>query len=130
MKLLSLCLFLLMTAALFAQSTGSISGVVKTSDGNPAEFVTIRLDGTGKGVVAGKNGAYEIRNVLPGGYTLTVSFVGLETQHQTVQITAGQRTQVDFEIRESSEQLHEIVVTANRLITESVYVSKMPLKNI
>jgi len=113
-----------------AQSSGTIAGKVKTSDGSPAEFVNIKLERTGKGAIAGKDGDYEIRNVQPGSYTLTVSFIGVETQQQTVSVVAGQRTTVDFIINESSEQLQEIVVTSKRIITESVYVSKMPLKDL
>ncbi len=121
--------------ALFATSfalaqTGTIGGKVKTSDGSAAEFVNVKLEGTGKGAVAGRDGAYEIRNVQPGSYTLVVSFVGLETQQQSVDVIANQRAIVDFVINESSEQLQEIVVTSRRLITESVYVSKMPLKDL
>ncbi|HTF22197.1 MAG TPA: TonB-dependent receptor [Chryseolinea sp.] len=113
-----------------AQSTGSISGIIKTSDGNPAEFVNVKLEGTSKGAVAGKKGNYEIKNVTPGGYTLVISFVGIETQKQTIAVESGQNTTADFVISENSQQLQEVVVTSDRLITESVYVSKMPLKNI
>ncbi|MGC3945504.1 MAG: carboxypeptidase-like regulatory domain-containing protein [Chryseolinea sp.] len=78
----------------------------------------------------GRGGRYEIRNVPPGSYTLVVSFVGIDTQRQTVGVETGKNTTIDFVINENSQQLQEVVVTSDRLITESVYVSKMPLKNI
>lgn len=130
MKYIYFFILVVLTVNVSAQSTGSIAGKVSTSDGSAAEFVNIKLEGTGKGAIAGKDGSYEIRNVQPGSYTLVVSFVGLETQQQSVTVAAGQRITVDFTINENSEQLQEIVVTSKRLITESAYVSKMPLKDL
>ena len=40
-------LFLISTIAL-AQTTGSVSGTIRTSDGDPAEFVNVSLKGTPK----------------------------------------------------------------------------------
>lgn len=130
MKNFILLIGVLFAQVSFAQNAGSIAGKVKTSDGSAAEFVNVKLEGTGKGAVAGKDGSYEIRNVTPGHYTLVVSFVGLETQEQNVEVVAGERSTLDFVINESSAQLQEIVVTSKRLITESIYVSKMPLKDL
>jgi len=65
-------LFLFSSAILFAQ-TGTIRGTVKTSDGKPAEFVTIGLQGTSKGTVVNQKGNYTLNKVTTGTYTLTAS---------------------------------------------------------
>ena len=74
---------------ILGQTTGSIRGTIKTSDGSPAEFVNVSIEGTSKGAVAGRNGNYEIKNVAAGNYVLIASFVGLENQRQQVSVKAG-----------------------------------------
>ncbi|MBT1704750.1 TonB-dependent receptor [Chryseosolibacter indicus] len=114
----------------WAQNPGSVRGTVKTSDGNPAEFVNVSIEGTAKGTIADKKGDFEIRNVAPGNYMLVASYVGLEGQKQEIAVKAGEVTQVDFTLKENTQELEEIVVSGGRFVTESPYVSKMPLKNI
>lgn len=108
-----LCAFLLSSVVLVAQN-GSVSGVVKTSDGNAGVYVNVMLKGTAKGAVADQNGRYQIQNIAPGTYTLLASFVGLENQEQQVEIKAGEKLVVDFTLHENSQQLQEIVVSGFR----------------
>jgi iron complex outermembrane receptor protein len=98
----------------FAQ-TGNIKGTIKTSDGQPAEFVTVGLKGTAKGSVANKNGEYEIKNIEPGTYTLKTSFIGLETKEQQVEVKANETTSVaEFILKENAQTLKEVVVSSSR----------------
>jgi iron complex outermembrane receptor protein len=114
-----------------AQTTGSIRGTVKTSDGNPAEFVNVSIEGTTKGAIAASNGTYEIRNVAPGSHTVIASFLGLENQKQTVEVKAGETTSIDFVLRENALQLEEVIISGRASLNrEDVYVSKMPLKRM
>ncbi|AYB35356.1 TonB-dependent receptor [Chryseolinea soli] len=123
--------FFFMTCALstWSQSTGSVQGTIKTSDGNPAEHVNVSLKGTAKGAVADRKGGYEISHIAPGSYTVIASFVGLESQESSIEVKAGEATRVDFILKENAHQLQEVVISG-RPKQESVYVSKMPLKNI
>jgi iron complex outermembrane receptor protein len=115
MKSLALTLLMLLSGSvLFAQTTGSVSGTVKTSDGSPAEFVNVMLEGTSKGTVADDRGRFKIGNLAPGSYTLVVSFIGLETQQQVVEITAGQNKEVSFSLKENSSELQEVVISGTR----------------
>ena len=107
-------LFLTTSASIQAQTTGSISGTIKTSDGDPAEFVNVSLKGTAKGDVADKNGNYIINNISPGSYTLVASFVGLENQQQTIDVRAGEKILVDFTLKENSKELQVVVVSGLR----------------
>ncbi|MEO8472469.1 MAG: TonB-dependent receptor [Chryseolinea sp.] len=120
----------LVYSAAFAQSTGSIRGIVKTSDGNPAEFVSIQVENTAKGAIAGKAGNFEINRVTPGSYNLVVSFIGLITQKLAVEVKAGEPTSVEFILHENAAQLQEIVISGARLNHDSQFASKMPLKNL
>lgn len=105
--------FMTTSVVLFAQN-GSVSGVVRTSDGNAAVYVNVSLKGIAKGAVADENGRYQIQNIAPGTYTLLASFVGLENQEQQVEIKAGEKLVVDFTLHENSQQLQEIVVSGFR----------------
>lgn len=113
------------------QSTGSIKGSVKTSDGNAGGFVNVSIEGTSKGSIANNDGKYEIKNVAPGTYTLVASFVGLESKRQEVTVVSGQITHADFVLNESATQLEEVIVSGRaQLNKEESYASKVPLKKL
>jgi iron complex outermembrane receptor protein len=101
----------ILSAGAFAQSSGSIKGTVKTSDGTPAEYVNLSIEGSSKGSVADRKGNFEIKNLTPGTYVIVASFVGLGTQNRSVEVVSGQATLVDFVLNESAAQLEEIVVS-------------------
>jgi iron complex outermembrane receptor protein len=133
MKSLYLFLILAFTTSplLVWSQSGSIRGVVKTSDGNPAEFVNIAIEGTAKGDIADKNGKFEIRNVAPGSYILVASFIGLENTQHTVEVKAGEITTIDFLLKESSKQLEEVIISGRAVLNkEDNYVAKMPLRKM
>ncbi len=133
MKPLYLFLFLLFLVSplmVWSQS-GSIRGIVKTSDGNPAEFVNIAIEGTSKGDIADKNGKFEIRNVAPGNYILIASFIGLEDTQQPVEIKSGETVTVDFILKENTKQLEEVIISGRATLNkEDNYVAKMPLRKM
>lgn len=120
-KISLLAIFSLFSLGLLAQ-TGAVKGKVTTSDGNPAVFVNMILTGTNNGSIVNEKGEYEIKNVKPGTYNLRASFVGLEPQTKSVQVENGKTTTVDFVLNENSEELKEVVVTAN----PSKYVTDYP----
>jgi iron complex outermembrane receptor protein len=136
MKLsLLLSAVLLINTALVAQQKGAIKGIVKTSDGQPAPYVNVALKNTNKGVSTNPEGSFEMKHVEAGSYTLVISFIGLETKEQTVEVTAGQTLTVpEIILKESAEELSEIVVTGYKTNPfdkkQSEYVSKMPLSNM
>jgi iron complex outermembrane recepter protein len=113
-----------------AQETGSVQGHIITSDGNPAEYANVSIEGTSKGTVADRQGFFEIRNLNAGPYTVIASFVGHKSQQQSIIIRSGEVTVVDFTLVESAQRLDEIVISGGRQNLESPFVSKMPLKNM
>jgi iron complex outermembrane receptor protein len=131
-----LLLFLLVgySSSAWAQATGSIAGRITTTDGDPAEAVSVGLQGQALGSNTNGQGNYLIKNVPAGTYTLRVSSVGLKPEQQQVTVTAGQRVTLDFRLAESTAELQEVLVQGarankfNRVSSE--YVGKMPLKNL
>lgn len=122
-------IFLLLTTKAAGQ-TGSIKGVVHTSDGQPAEHVNIILSGTGKGIEADAKGHYHLKNIAAGTYTVIASYTGLVTQSKQVTVSAGATSVVDFTLAENNAQLKEVIVQGRRNTPTGEYVAKMPLKNL
>ncbi|QEM11181.1 TonB-dependent receptor [Mucilaginibacter rubeus] len=131
------CLVLLLISSVAQAQTphGTIKGKVVTSDGQPGEFVNVALKGTSKGTHVNANGMYTINNINPGTYTLVASYIGLNTQNQTVEVKAGETIEVNFTLTENNQQLQEVVVTSGKKINkfsrqQSDDVAKLPLKNL
>ncbi|GAB3728596.1 TonB-dependent siderophore receptor [Spirosoma lituiforme] len=110
---LSFSIVLLFCGQIVAQTHGSISGSVKTSDGNPASFVNVSLKEVRKGTTTAEDGTFQLKGINPGTYTMQVTFVGLQTQEKSVTVNAGQQTNTDFALAESAAQLSEVEVTGN-----------------
>ncbi|MGX5856472.1 TonB-dependent siderophore receptor [Dyadobacter jiangsuensis] len=122
-------IFYFVVAKVFAQS-GTVSGSVRTADGEPVELVAVNVKGTSKGALTDRNGKYQIRNIQPGLHRLTASFIGLEKQEQTVEVTAGGTASLDFTLKENASQLQEVMVSARNLNRENAIVAKIPLKKL
>ncbi|RZK30444.1 MAG: TonB-dependent siderophore receptor, partial [Hymenobacter sp.] len=103
---------------------GTIRGVVRTSDGKPASFVSVGLPKLGKGANTAEDGSFQITGVEPGTHVLQVSVVGLQPQQQSVTVEAGQTTSADFALTESSAQLQEVVVKGTSVINRPATASK------
>ena len=116
MKNIFLLVFaLFISQALLAQSKGNIKGAVKTSDGKQAGFVNIALKDTNKGTATDSKGHFEIKNIDAGTYVLIVSFMGLKTKEQQIEVKAGETTDIqEVVLDENAQQLSEVVVTASQ----------------
>lgn len=119
---------LVLTGLTVCAQNGSIKGTIQTSDGKPAESVTVALKGSTKGAIADKSGHYEIKNIVPGKYILSTSYIGLETKEMAVEVTAGNSVEADFVLIETDKQLQEVIISARRNNKASEYVAKLPLK--
>ncbi len=74
----------------FAQA-GAITGKVTDSEtGLPLVGANVFISGTTIGRATDTEGAFEIRNLAPGAYTLRVSFVGYAAQESQITLTAGE----------------------------------------
>lgn len=95
----------------FAQS-GSISGKVtdvKSGDALPGAQIVVQ--GTNRGAASDVNGAFTIRNIAAGSYTVEARFIGYAAQQIKVTVVAGQQETANFSLKQSLLQLGEVVVT-------------------
>lgn len=104
--------FLLLAQGTQAQNKYTLSGYVKDAEnGEELIGVTVRVDGTGKGVVTNPYGFYSI--TLPeGNYTVLFSYVGFETISQTVILDQDRELNVD--LGASSTVIEEVVVVGDK----------------
>ncbi|SDF03964.1 iron complex outermembrane recepter protein [Dyadobacter soli] len=119
-------LFLLASVSAFAQN-GRISGQILSSDGQPAEQVSVGIKGTARGAVSDNQGKFTIERVKPGSYTLLVSFVGLATQEKEVTVAAGETVSVSFTLSESANELQEVIVKSGTTYKSDQFSSSMKL---
>jgi iron complex outermembrane receptor protein len=115
----------------FAQ-TGSLKGLVITSDGQPAEFVTVGIKGTQIGTITDGKGYYKIKKVPVGHQTLLIQLVGYSVTEQEVEVN-GEVTVPVISLKENAEILQEVLVKGNinRFAQkESEHIARLPLKNL
>src|SRR5688500_5098024 len=83
-------LAVLAAATAQAGETGSISGIVKDSQGGVLPGVTVRVSGpmlpAGRDATTTDNGAYVFEQLLPGVYTVDASLTGLGNAKRQVQV--------------------------------------------
>lgn len=102
----SLCFILMLFSSIvsFAQQR-SISGLIKSGDGEPLPGATVVIKGTTSGTTSNFDGKYQIQ--VNQGDTLLVSFIGFIQKLQVI----GSESVYDFILTEDTEQLEEVIVT-------------------
>ncbi|HTI10878.1 MAG TPA: TonB-dependent receptor, partial [Puia sp.] len=112
---------------------GIIKGKVITMDNKPAAGVTIQLRGTKKATLSEEDGSFTLGNLHSGTYEMEISLVGFTTIRQTVVVEKNSTVAVHIELKASSGQLEEVIVTngANRFAKkETGDIARLPLKNL
>jgi outer membrane receptor protein involved in Fe transport len=102
--------------------TGSLSGVVTDSSGEPLVGASVMVEGTGFGAVTDADGGYFILAIPPGTYTVDARMVGMtEVGKEGIRVIADQTSRVDFELSVSPVGRTVIQVTDQRsLVLETV----------
>ncbi|MFH0882492.1 MAG: TonB-dependent receptor [bacterium] len=106
-----------------AQGVGLLYGRITDAGNNhPLEGASIFVRGTHIGTATDLDGWYVIRNLKPGTYTLTISFVGYRTlDNVSLEIAGGDTLQHSFALERTVLRTDEVTITATRgssLITE------------
>jgi hypothetical protein len=110
-NILTSIFLILLTFPLCAQEKFTLSGLI--SDGNNKETligVSLFITETKTSLTTNEYGFYSI--TLPkGNYTVSISYLGYQTLEETITLT--QDTRKNFLLRESSQQLKEVVIVQN-----------------
>ncbi len=108
-RLLPLFLILICRFSLLGQ-TGTIEGHIRSADGQPVPYVTISLSGTVLNGQTDPSGNFLFIKVPIGEQTIQARFVGFEPASQSISIRANETSKVEIILKETSEQLNEVVV--------------------
>jgi len=111
-KLLSaLTLMALFVPAAFAQ-TGTVTGTVTDAEtGETIPGANVALTEINRGAATNPDGEYVISSVVPGTYTLRVSFVGYSAFEAEIVVRANETTTQDAALEAGAVGLDEVVVT-------------------
>lgn len=99
------------------QNTRKITGSIKDQNGEAIIGASIQIDGLGKGSISDLDGNFTLE-VIPGN-KLIFSYIGYTTQ----QVTIKDQTHLNIILKEDSEILEEVVVTALGIKKESKALS-------
>lgn len=92
---------------------GTLTGqVTDTETGDALVGVNIVIQQMGIGTATDANGIFEIESIPEGEYDLVARYIGYTTLRQTVRVTEGEETVVNLEMKVSTRELSELVVTA------------------
>ncbi len=117
-----LCLAVLASLAFTsaaAAQTGTVTGqVTDAGSGRPLESAQVYIEGTALGTLTNSAGRYLFVNAPAGSHTVIAELVGYRSGSETVTVTAGQTSTVDFGLSVTAIQLDQIVVTGTGVATE------------
>ena len=102
-----------------AQYDAHLTGhVLDEKTGEHLPFVNVQVKGTNIGTVTDESGHYFLKDMPIGKQTIVFSFVGYETLELPVTMVENKTIELKATIREISQQLNSVVVTANRYATK------------
>jgi len=91
---------------------GAITGRAVDSTGAPLKGAKVVLQPADFSAATDDRGEFIIQNIVPGAYTVVVSYVGFEPFTSTVTVAAGQTARVDASLKVASKN-EQIIVTAD-----------------
>ena len=109
-------LFLVISEILLSGTTGKLSGrVTDKATGDPLIGVNVMVEGTVLGAATDSDGSFFILQLPPGSYNVRFSMIGYQTLvMNNVRIRVDLTTTLDGQLQESSVDMEEIVVQAER----------------
>jgi outer membrane receptor for ferrienterochelin and colicin len=140
---LVVCMSLILAVSSLAGTTGIIEGkIVDKATHEPLIGATVFIVGTTLGAATNIEGEFLINNVEAGTYDVRFTNIGYQTQvSKGVVVRPDLRTKLSVELVQSSVELQEVEVTAERPMIEkdvtsttfsvgSSQVDKLPVRNV
>lgn len=114
-KALITLLFVCVSAAVFAQGTGKITG--KVTDKKTGEAIIgagVKIVGLNKGIATDVEGSYTIAGLAPGKYVISTSYISYQPKNITeIEVKANEVTTVDILLEESTSTLNQVVISGS-----------------
>lgn len=95
-------------------NTGSITGTVKSIEGEPLQGASVVLIGTKIGTATNSKGNFLITNIVHGVYNIRISMIGFKpVVYENIDIRPGSIMSISIEMQLSQLDLEEVVVEAS-----------------
>ena len=109
-------IFSFIIISIIKAQTSIISGFVSDSSSGEALIgANVFLYETRQGMATDINGYYIIQDIVPGNYTIMVSYIGFDMYKQKTRLSDDESKKVNINLVEQVVQLTEIEVTAEKL---------------
>ena len=108
----NLLLLLLLPSLIFSQIDGTINGYIFDSQSQlPLFGANVVVEGTEKGAISDENGFFEISEIKPQSYNLTVSYIGYQSKKifNVIIKSIGNKT-LEIYLIESNQELDEVLL--------------------
>jgi TonB-dependent receptor len=118
--------FLICGSVLCAQAQtqhGSIGGTITDPTGTVLQGAVINIQNPALTASTNEQGRFYINDLTPGSYTVTISYLGLETQTKTVTVAGGQTVTLDSALQIPSQN-QAVLVTAGRVSAEAEAINQ------
>jgi TonB-dependent receptor len=116
--------------AVGAARAAEIEGLISDANANVAlQGATVRLDGGTKVTVTDRSGRYEFRDLPPGRYQITVSYVGYRDVQTTVTVAEKGVSDGSVQIGALANQAEEVIITGQRRADQNALQNKRSAGN-
>ncbi|MBM2844755.1 MAG: Iron complex outer rane receptor protein [Bacteroidetes bacterium] len=111
----SMLAILLVFAPLAVAETGSIRGLVVSTNGEPLPGVNVLVQGTVRGTTTSASGEFSLSGISVGTYTIVFSLVGYQREQRSkVDVREGQALELRVVLTSAPIQTEPVVVTASK----------------
>ncbi|MEE9574300.1 MAG: carboxypeptidase regulatory-like domain-containing protein, partial [Candidatus Neomarinimicrobiota bacterium] len=141
-RAITLLSLVVLPVMIFAQTSGKLSGFVKSADGTPLAGANVVLEGTTMGAATDENGQYYVLDVAPARYSVRVDYIGYKTYTvHDIRVSVGLTTGLDISLEIAAVEGEEVFVTAERplillnattttAILDKEMIQALPMRNI
>lgn len=104
---------LLQCAVFLSIAQFTLKGTVKNDTGERLIGANLAISNSFRGATTDVNGIFQFKNLKPGNYQLTISYIGYEKQTKDVRVTGDQT--LDIVLKQDFILAEEVLVSANRV---------------
>jgi iron complex outermembrane recepter protein len=93
-------------------ASGTIKGIVLTSDGQPAQYVSITIRNTNEGATTDETGNFELKKIRVATHILDISLLGYFDTSVTVEVLQSETASLRIQLKRSYAELRAVIVAA------------------